>query len=53
MPTTFRPYNPNQGQLLPAHLRGWLPEGHLAHHVGDIADGLDLGAFYAPYHEGG
>ena len=23
--------------------------GHLAHHVGDLVDGLDLGVFYAPY----
>ena len=35
--------------MLPAHLGEWLPEGHLAHHVDDIVDGLDLGAFYAPY----
>lgn len=49
MPTTFRPYNPKQGRLLPADLGEWLPEGHLAHHVDDIVDGLDLGALYAPY----
>ena len=49
MPTTFRPYNPGQGRLLPADLGEWLPEGHLAYHVDDIVDGLDLGAFYAPY----
>ena len=24
-------------------------EGHFAHHVGDLVDGLDLAAFYAPY----
>ena len=35
--------------LLPADLRAWLPEGHLAHHVSDLVDGLDLTAFYAPY----
>ena len=49
MPTTFRPYNPKQGRLLPADLGEWLPEGHLAHHVDDIVDSLDLGAFHAPY----
>ena len=49
MPTTFRPYNPKQGRLLPADLGEWLPEGHLAHHVDDIVDSLDLGALYAPY----
>ena len=35
--------------LLPADLREWLPEGHLAHYVSDLVDGLDLTAFYAPY----
>ena len=49
MPTTFRPYNPKQGRLLPADLGEWLPDGHLAHHVDDIVDSLDLGALYAPY----
>ena len=33
--------------LLPADLRAWLPEGHLAHHVSDLVDGVDLTAFYA------
>ena len=49
MPTRFRPYHPDQGLLLPPDLRDWLPQGHLAHHVGDLVDGLDLTAFYAPY----
>ena len=35
--------------LLPQDLREWVPEGHLAHHVSDLVDALDLGAFYAPY----
>ena len=48
MPTTFRPYQPDQGLLLPSDMREWLPEGHLAHHVSDLVDGLDLAAFYAP-----
>ena len=30
-------------------LRDWLPEGHLAYHVSELVDGLDLTAFYAPY----
>ena len=34
--------------LLPADLRAWLPEGHLAHHAATL-DGVDLTAFYAPY----
>ena len=49
MSTTFRPYAPDQLLLLPADLRAWLPEGHLAHHISDLVDGLDLTAFYAPY----
>ncbi len=48
MPTRFRPYQPEQGLLLPPDLRDWLPEGHLAHHAGDLVDGLDLTPFYAP-----
>ena len=49
MPTTFRPYHPDQTLLLPPSLREWLPEGHLADHVSDLVDGLELSAFYAPY----
>ena len=30
-------------------MRDWLAEGHLAHHVSDLVEGLDLSAFYAPY----
>ena len=49
MGTTFRPYQPDQMQLLPQDVREWVPEGHLAHHVSDLVDALDLSAFYAPY----
>ena len=49
MPTRFRLYHPDQGLLLPPDLRDWLPAGHLAHHVSDLVDGLDLTVFYAPY----
>ena len=49
MSTTFRPYLPEQSLLMPPDVREWLPEGHLAHHVSDLVDGLDLTAFYAPY----
>ena len=49
MSTTFRPYVPDQSLLLPPDVREWLPEGHLAHHVSDLVDGLDLRAFYALY----
>ena len=50
MPTTFRPYQPDQLLLLLSpDLGEWLPPGHLAHHVSDLVDALDLNAFYAPY----
>ena len=49
MPTTFRPYGP--GRLLPLapDMHEWLPEGHPAHHVSDLADEPDLTAFHTPY----
>ena len=49
MPTTFRPYQSDQLLLLSPDVREWLPSGHLAHHVSDLVDALDLSAFYAPY----
>ena len=49
MPTTFRPYQPDQLLLLAPDLREWLAPGHLAHHVSDLVDALELSAFYAPY----
>ena len=49
MPTSYREYDPNQGLLLPEDMREWLPDGHLAWHVSELVDGLDLGAFHAPY----
>ena len=49
MSTTFRRYAPEQSLLLPPDVREWLSEGHLAHHISDLVDGLDLTAFYAPY----
>ena len=49
MGTTFRPYHPDQMLLLPQDLREWVAEGHLAHHVSDLVDALDLSAFHAPY----
>ena len=49
MATTFRPCEPDQMLLLAPDMRDWLPEGHFAHHVSDLVDGLDLTAFCAPY----
>ena len=44
MPTTFRPYEPEQMLLLSPKLQEWLPEGHLAHHVSDLVDGTKVRA---------
>jgi transposase len=49
MPTTYRPYAPDQLLLLPSSLKEWLPEGHLAWFVSDAIDALDLTAFHARY----
>ena len=49
MPTTFRPYQPDQQLLVSPDLREWLAPGHLAHHISDLVDALELSAFYAPY----
>ena len=46
MPTRFLAYQPKQTLLLPLDIRDWLPDDHLAHHVTDLVDGLDLRVFY-------
>ena len=48
MGTRFRPYQPKQLLMLPPDLGEWVPEGHLAHQVSELVDGLELGAFYKP-----
>ena len=53
MPTSYRPYEPDQVMLLPAAPQDWLPAGHLAHFINDTVDTLDLKAFYARYEGGG
>ena len=53
MGTRFRRYQPKQLLILPPDLREWVPEGHLAHQVSELVDGLELGAFYRPYEEDG
>ena len=49
MPTSYRPYHPNQTLLLPESLSDWLPEDHLAYFVSDVIESLDLRGFYARY----
>ena len=60
MSKTFRPYEPCQVFLMPASMWEWLPSGHLAYFISDVADQLDLSAImerytgeergYLPYH---
>jgi transposase len=49
MTTSYRPYMPDQGLLLPTSLSEWLPEDHLAYFISDAVDALDLDAFHARY----
>ena len=43
----------DQPFLLPPDLRDWLPEGHLAWFVLDVADQLDLAPFYRAHRDDG
>ena len=49
MPTTYRPYQPNQTLLLPPSVSEWLPEDHLVHFINDAVDALDLSALHERY----
>ena len=49
MPTSFRPYAPDQDLLLQPRLQEWLPEGHLSYFINDVIEELDLRAFYKRY----
>ena len=49
MPTSYRPYFPDQGLLLPSSLAEWLPEDHLAYFISDAVDAMELDAFHARY----
>jgi len=53
MPTSYRPYEPDQVMLLPAAPQDWLPQGHLAYFISDTVDALDLSGFHARYTGGG
>src|ERR1700726_763509 len=45
----FRYVHPDQGCLLPADVRSWLPPGHLAWQVIEVTGQLDLAGFTAAY----
>ena len=53
MTQRFLPCDRDQQYLMPASLRDWLPEDHLAWFVLDAVSQLDLTAFYARYREDG
>ena len=45
----FRSVHPDQGCLLPADMRSWLPPDHLAFQVTGVVGQLDLAGFEAAY----
>jgi transposase len=49
----FRPVNPDQGCLLPADIRSWLPPDHLSWRVIAVTGQLDLSRFAAAYRADG
>jgi len=49
---TFRPYQPDQMLLLPPSMEEWLPAGHLARFVREVASELDLRGIEESYEEG-
>ena len=50
---TFRPFDPDQGLLLPPSLDDWLPAEHLARFIADLVDEhLDLSRIHVVYTEG-
>ena len=49
MSKTYLPYEPNQQLLLPAALRDWLPDDHLAYFISDVVDQLELFEITARY----
>src|SRR5512132_3038473 len=53
MAYNFRRGDCDQPFLLPPDLRDWLPDGHLAWFVLDVADQLDLGPFLRGYRADG
>ena len=53
MAANYLPYEPEQMLLLPEAIQDWLPEGHLAHFIGDTVDTLELSAFHARYDKDG
>ncbi len=51
MSKVFRPYDPDQPFLMPVSMREWLPDGHLAYFISDVANHLDLSTIMGRYEE--
>ena len=49
MPTTYRPYRPDQSFLLPPSPKDWLSEDHLVYFISETVDRLDLSGFDRRY----
>ena len=49
----YKPYYPEQAELLPAHVRDVLGKNHLCFLVHEVVEKLDLGGFEAAYGEAG
>lgn len=49
MPTTYRPYRPDQMFLLPPSPKDWLGQDHLVHFISETVDRMDLSGFYRRY----
>ena len=49
MSKVFRPYGPDQSELLPPSPRDWLPPEHVAYFILDTVAVLDLSALMARY----
>jgi transposase len=49
---TFKPYNQDQGMLLPPSLEELIPEDHLVRVVNRVVEALDISAIVAKYKGG-
>jgi transposase len=49
MPTTYRPYRPDQMFLLPPSPKDWLGEDHLVYFISETVDRMGLSGFYRRY----
>ena len=50
---SYKPYRPEQAELLPLHVKDVLPENHLCFLVHEVVEKLDIAAFEAAYGEAG